>query len=174
MGPLRKFRIVFWPATASAAVIGLLFVFERETTSLPEIRSPRSASTSQMPRPWTLADGERKAGPRVAWTGPSLSTEAFSRDELGYPFPPTGDLVLSTGPKPTAEPEASIVPDPPVEIVVNEPSEPDYAAWELELALAVPERPFGSSPSQCTNCGRERINSRCANRRAPSTPVESR
>ncbi len=88
MGPLRKFRIIFWPTAASAAVIGLLCVFERDQMEPSIAPVVRSASTRPMPRPWTIVDEEPQPGPRVAWTGPSLSREPFSRRELSYPFPP--------------------------------------------------------------------------------------
>lgn len=95
MGPLRKIRIVFWPTAASAAVIGLLCVFEREQSDSVVPPATRSASTRPLPRPWTISDEEHKPGPRVAWTGPSLSREPFARHELSYPFPPAGPPQLS-------------------------------------------------------------------------------
>ncbi|QDV67952.1 hypothetical protein Poly24_16580 [Rosistilla carotiformis] len=111
MGPLRKFRILFWPTAASAAVIGLLCVFEREQMEPQEPPVVRSASTRPMPRPWTIADDERQPGPRVAWTGPSLSREPFSRQELSYPFPPAGPV------------DSVVQPQKPLDIpIVQKPS----------------------------------------------------
>ncbi|MEZ6088605.1 MAG: hypothetical protein R3C05_11370 [Pirellulaceae bacterium] len=98
MGPLRKFRIIFWPTAASAAVIGLLFVFEREQSQHQVSHSERRASTAPMLRPTTISDNEKKPGPRVAWTGPSLSREPFARDELTYPFPPASGIDLNPPP----------------------------------------------------------------------------
>ncbi|QDS87937.1 hypothetical protein EC9_21200 [Rosistilla ulvae] len=129
MGPLRKFRIIFWPAAASAAVIGLLCVFEREQVHQGGTPEVRSASTRPLPRPWTISDDERTPGPRVAWTGPSLSREPFERNELSYPFPPAGP------PIPTLQTlEAVEIP------IVSKPT------YDLPVVIETLEAPAGPDP----------------------------